>query len=74
MCETSFITGTDTQMQYLATNVGQNLVFTTPRAFAMRLRGFDFSEHMEFRAFLRRKCCIFPYFEEKHIKNLCYTP
>ena len=30
MCETSFITVTDTQMQYLATNVRQNLGFHHP--------------------------------------------
>ena len=30
MCETSLITVTDTQMQYLATNVTQNLGFHHP--------------------------------------------
>ena len=30
MCETSFITVTDTQIQYLATNVGRNFGFHLP--------------------------------------------
>ena len=45
MCETIFIAVTDTQMQYLSTNVSQNLGFHQPRTFVLRLRGFDLYSH-----------------------------
>jgi hypothetical protein len=54
--------------------LGRIWVFITPRTIAMRLRGFENSQDMEFNAFLRKKCYIFSYFEEKHIKKQSYTP
>ena len=66
MCKTSFITVTDTQMHYLATNVRQNFGFHLPRDDRTALGGVQLGlNYIEFLASLGSPCKFFSDFEEK---------
>ena len=70
MCETSFVSVTDTQMQYLATSVRQDLGFHHPPGIRVAFEGVGLIVTTWSFAHSWHENVFFSYFEEKHIKNL----